>query len=135
MRNLLESLLDDIEDTLSKGDTYIKSQKSLDAVKKHYNKIKNLTSSQIKFNEQLDAVGNKLEIGDLVMFPYKINGGGNDELYQYLVGVIIDFSMTTYGNYVKLNINGNTKTPATVSVYNGCVIKTTPHIIKNLYKM
>lgn len=134
MKNLLESILDNIEDTLSKGDTYIKNQKSLEAVKNHYNKIETLTLSKLKYNKKLDAAGNKLEIGDLVMFPYKIGGGGNNELYQYLVGVIIDFSMTTYGNYIKLNISGDSNNPVTTTVYSGCVIKTTPNIIKNLYK-
>lgn len=125
-----ESILDDVETSLAKGDEYIKKHKSLEIVKKYFNN--NISPLKFKYNRKTDVNGKKLEIGDLVMYPYRT--GGYEELYKYNLGVIIDIYSNDYGSYVKLNINGNEDKPSTDTVYCINVMKVTPNMVKNLYR-
>lgn len=127
MRTLQESILGDVETDV---DNYVKKRKLLEIVKKHFNSDN--SPIKFKYNRKSDVNGKKLEIGDLVMYPYRT--GGNDEIYKYNLGVIIDIYNNDYGSYAKLNINGNEDKPVTHTVYCINVMKVTPNMVKNLYK-
>lgn len=125
-QHISEKLKIDDENSASNN----KLDKALEIVK--YNFDKTFSNTNIKYTKGLDVNGNKIQIGDLVMYSY--SSGGYDELFMFKVGVVIDFENNSYGNKVILNIDGNEEKPITSKVYCGSVMIVKPELMEKLYK-
>lgn len=139
LKNILEaSILGDIDTTISDMDNseVIKTQNGLNFMKSIANKVKMKQGKNLKQNSPTDMVGNKLEVGDYVIFGDGTGGWGNE--YYVNAGVIV--LIYDEHNYKKclINIDGDYKPDKYCegNAYRYCnnVLKTTPAFIKKMYK-
>lgn len=130
MKKLKDSILEKLKVNDENAASNNKIDKTLELVKHNFDKT--FSNTNIKYTKGLDVNGNKIQIGDLVMYSY--SSGGYDELFMFKVGVVIDFENNSYGNKVILNIDGDEEKPITSKVYCGSVMIIKPEFIEKLYK-
>jgi hypothetical protein len=100
------------------------------------NKVRLKQGNNLKQNSQTDMAGNKLEVGDYVIFGDDTGGWGNK--YYINAGVIVSFY--DEHNYKKclINIYGDYKpdefAEGNTRRYCNTVLKTTQAFIKKMYK-